>query len=161
MAKKKLKKNISTIIDCWQFKGKNICSTEDLPKKYQNNEQVHIIYKISIGDKYYIGKKILMNKVKKKISKKERLEANTKKVFKYEYKSSNWLQYTGSSKDIEFLSLLKSSKNIKREILMFVEGKYLAAFYEAKYLFADEGMLHPNCLNKNILSRFFKTKINQ
>jgi len=42
---------------------------------------------------------------------------------------------------------------------MFVEGKTKAAFYEAKYLFSDEGMMNDKCMNLNILSKFFKNKL--
>lgn len=148
----------------WRYKNKIITSLKDIPKEYQDKDNVQIIYKISTKSKpycFYIGKKILFFKKKVKLSKKRKLELNTRKIYEYKISESNWLTYNGSSTNKEFINMLNtlSPEGFDREILKFVEGKTMAAFYEAKYLFSDEGMMHPNCMNNTILNKFFKSKL--
>lgn len=148
----------------WKYKGKIITSLKDIPKEYQNKDNIQIIYKITTKKKpycFYIGKKILFFKKKTKLSKKKKLELNTRRVYEYKISESNWLTYYGSSTNKEFINMLNTlnREDFEREILMFVEGKMMASFYEAKYLFSDEGMMHPNCMNNTILNKFFKSKL--
>ena len=105
----------------------------------------------------------MFNTRKTKLSKKRRLELGLSNRTKFEYKKveSDWVNYNGSSTNKEWNHLLSTLEPDKfdREILMFVEGKTKAAFYEAKYLFSDEGMMNDKCMNLNILSKFFKNKL--
>lgn len=148
-------------MSCWKYKNKDICSIDDIPKEYKDSLEIQIIYKISYGNKFYIGKKIFYNKKKVRLSKKKKLDLKTRKVFEYQIKESNWANYYGSSTNQEFKEILDKvgPDKMNREILMFVEGKMKAAFYEAKYLFSDKGMMHKDCLNLTILNKFFKTKL--
>ena len=148
----------------WKYKGKIITSLKDIPKEYQEKENIQIIYKITAKAKphcHYIGKKILFNRKKTKLSKKKKLELGTRRIYEYKISESNWLTYYGSSTNKEFINMLNTlgPEGFEREILMFVEGKMMAAFYEAKFLFSDEGMMHPNCMNNTILNKFFKSKL--
>jgi hypothetical protein len=152
--------------NCWRYKKKSICSIKDIPKEFQDKTEIQIIYKITLKVQpgvWYIGKKIMFNTKKSRISKKKKLELKTRKVFEYKKTESNWVNYYGSSTNVEWLHLIETLGHDKfdREILMFVEGKSKAAFYEAKYLFSDEGMMNPKCMNLNILSKFFKNKLNE
>jgi len=150
----------------WKYKGKIISSLEDIPEEFKKKDNIQIIYKITAKTKpycHYIGKKILFNKTKVRLSKKRKLELKTRKVFEYKIKESNWLTYYGSSTNKEFINMLNTLGPVgfEREILMFVEGKMMASYYEAKFLFSDEGMMHPNCMNNTILNKFFKSKLSK
>ena len=152
--------------NCWRYKKKSICSIKDIPKEFQDKHEIQIIYKLSMKCfpfYHYFGKKIMFNTRKTKLSKKRRLELGLNNRTKFEYKKveSDWVNYNGSSTNKEWNELLDTLEPDKfdREILMFVEGKTKAAFYEAKYLFSDEGMMHDKCMNLNILSKFFKNKL--
>lgn len=149
--------------DCWRYKRKSICSIKDIPKEFQNNDEIQIIYKITckVNNMYYIGRKIMFYTKKIKLSKKRKLELNTRKIFEYKKVDSDWLNYYGSCKDKDWLHMMEALglDKFDREILMFVHGKSKAAFYEAKLLFSDEGMMHSKCVNGNILNKFFKNKL--
>ena len=160
--------------NCWRYKKKSICSIKDIPKEFQgdNITEVQIIYRITnkTNGEYYLGKRILFNNIKKKLSQKRRLELGLDKRTRYEYfkqesvtkgKTIGWQDYYGSSKNEYWNECVNTLGHDKfdREILMFVEGKTKAAFYEAKYLFSDEGMMNDKCMNLNILSKFFKNKL--
>lgn len=150
--------------NCWRYKKKSICSIKDVPKEYKDSEDLQIIYRITCKVKpfqYYIGKKIFYFTKKTKLSKKRKLELNTRKVYEYKKVESDWATYNGSSTNKEFNNLLDTlgPDKFDKEILMFVQGKTKAAYYEAKYLFSDIGMMNPLCLNGNILNIFFKSKL--
>ena len=152
--------------NCWRYKKKSICSIKDIPKEFKDSQELQILYKITCKPtgQWYIGKKIMFNTKKTKLSKKRRLELGLTNRTKFEYKKveSDWYKYNGSSTNKEWNELLATLEPDKfdREILMFVEGKAKAAFYEAKMLFSDEGMMHSKCMNGNILNKFFKSKLN-
>lgn len=153
--------------DCWKYKNKDICSVDDIPEEFRLASKLHMIYKITstnpdfkeYKNHYYIGKKIFLNTTRVRLTKKRKLELNTRKVFEFKVKESNWKDYYGSSTHEVFKRLLTNKKYLKREILMFVDGKTEASFYEAKYLFSDEGMMNDKCMNLNILNKFFKSKL--
>lgn len=150
--------------NCWRYKKKSICSIKDIPKEFQDKNELQILYCISMKCapfyKYY-GKKIMFHTKKTRLSKKRKLELKTRKIFEYKKVDSDWLNYHGSCKNEEWLNYMSvlGLDKFDREILMFVEGKTKAAYYEAKLLFSDEGMMHPNCVNGNILNKFFKSKL--
>lgn len=150
---------------CWKYKKKSVCSINDIPKEFQDSTEVQIIYKITAKStgQYYIGKKILYNKVKSKLSKKRKLQLKTRKTFEYKIKESNWFSYYGSSTNTIFHELLETlgPDGFEREIIMFVEGKTKAAWEEVVLLCSKEGMMHPKCLNLNVLNRFFKKTLTQ
>lgn len=149
--------------NCWRYKKKSICSIKDIPKEFQDSTELQILYLIrnKVTGHYYVGKKIFFNTKKTRLSKKRKLELGTRKIYEYKKVESDWANYYGSSKNVEWNNMLETlgPDKFDREILMFVEGKTKAAFYEAKYLFSDEGMMNDKCMNLNILSKFFKNKL--
>ena len=149
--------------NCWRYKKKSICSIKDIPKEFQENDEIQIIYKITckVNNMYYLGRKIMFHTKKTRLSKKKKLELNTRKVFEYKKVDSDWLNYYGSCKNEDWLNYMDvlGLDKFDREILMFIEGKTKAAYYEAKILFSDEGMMHPKCVNGNILNKFFKSRL--
>ena len=140
----------------WFYKGKEILEVGDMPENVFG-----FVYKTyhKPTNAYYIGKKQLFSKQKRKFGKRE-IEAITDKRAKhweYVIKESDWKTYYGSQKEIK--ALIKESKqdDFSREILMFVPSKKLLSYYETKYLFA-EGVIEPGStyLNDNIESRYFR-----
>jgi hypothetical protein len=62
---------------------------------------------------------------------------------------SNWRLYTGST---------DASKNmipISKEILMFADSKNHLSYSEAKVLFDNEVLFSDDCLNANIMGKYF------
>lgn len=140
----------------WTYKTKEIKSIDDFPK-----ESIGFIYKITNlkTNKIYIGKKVAFFTKKIKISKKEKLELKTRKIFKVVKKESDWQTYYGSSIPLkEDIKLLKES-NFKREILKFCYSKKELSYYEVKYQMLNE-VLEKESYNGNILGRFFPKDIN-
>lgn len=143
----------------WIYKGKQITCLEDIT---DYEKIVGFIYKIQNikTKKLYIGKKILHNSRKTRISKKEKLELPTRKVFKKVIKESNWKEYYGSC-----LSLLDEIKvngkdKYKREILKFCYSKKELAYCELEYQ-VKEDVLRKDTYNGNILTKFFRKDLNE
>lgn len=147
------------MLNPWQYKNKSIRSITDLP----NNENiVGFIYKITRIDKnsnsfgkIYIGKKVFHNNNRKKISKREITQTNTRKRIKVVTKESNWSSYYGSCKelkeDIEKLGVL----HFKREILELCYTKKYMSFCEIEHQIKND-VLKVNSYNGNIMSRYYR-----
>ena len=73
----------------WHYKGKQITDRTQL-----SEDAIGFVYKIynRIEDKYYIGKKILVNK-------RTRNPLKGYKRKRIDYVESNWLKYTGSNEE--------------------------------------------------------------
>lgn len=141
----------------WLYKKKLVHSLSDLPKGTHD----HFIYMIinKTNGRRYIGKKILFNKTKKKISKKVISEKKTRKRVEIITKESNWKTYYGSSKELlDDLSILGEDK-FERHILELVEGKKKASYRELVHLIKNNVLGNELYYNSNILGRFFKKDI--
>lgn len=136
----------------WIYKGKKITCLEDI----ENYESIiGFVYKITGPDKrIYIGKKILRNSRKTRISKKEKAATPTRKVFKRVIKESDWKDYYGSCVPLKAEINEKGKKYYKREILEFACTKKYLAFCELEYQIKND-VLRTNSHNGNILSRYF------
>ncbi|MCX2474080.1 hypothetical protein OQZ33_07040 [Pedobacter sp. MC2016-05] len=134
----------------WYFNNKECDKIED-------TNAVGFIYKITnmLTGKIYIGKKILFNSIKTKISKKEKLETKTRKTFKVVKKESDWLSYYGSSKeltaDIELLGVV----NFRREIVQLCYSKKEMSYIELEWQIKHD-VLRNDTYNANILCKFFR-----
>lgn len=121
---------------------------------------IGFIYKITnpATGKFYIGKKILQNRRKAILTKKEkRLPENRRKRFKQITTDSNWLEYYGSNKQIKDEVL--SGVFFNREILLCVKNKTDLSYYEMYYQMKFD-VLFENSYNGYIANtRFFKDKI--
>jgi len=121
---------------------------------------VGFVYKITniATGKFYIGKKILENKLKKILTKKEQSEwvkpgrIPKKKVV---IKESNWLDYWGSCKplveDIKYMG----KDNFKREIIKVCFSKKGLSYWETYYQF-EYKVLHVDSYCENILGKYFR-----
>lgn len=133
----------------------------DIPKSFQNCDDLQIIYRITnkVTGRMYIGKKIIFNNVKQKLSQKKRKELKTRKIYEYLKKESNWMSYYGSSNELtEEIKLLGPDK-FEREILEFVQGKKRATYREVVWLIKENCIISEKYYNSNILGRFFKKDI--
>ena len=76
------------------------------------------------NNKIYVGKKQFTHKTKKKLSKKaKQLPENKGKRILKGTKNSGWLNYYGSSKELNEQVKLLGENNFKREILEFATSK--------------------------------------
>lgn len=135
----------------WYYKRKKIESLLDFPKN-----SIGFVYKITnlLDNRIYIGKKILYNKTKKRISKREKLETKTRKTYVYIVKESNWKTYTGSCKELNEDIKKYGVENFKFEILDTACTKKYMTFSEAKFQF-KHNVLENDSYNNNILGKLF------
>lgn len=114
------------------------------------------------NDKFYIGKKQIQHKIKRKIGKKELklIEGQGRRPSKkLVVKESDWQSYFGSSKQLlEDVEILGESK-FQREILKFTFSKKQLSYYELKYQMLYNVLEDKNCYNENILGKYFKRDI--
>jgi len=143
----------------WLYKDIEITESSQFPEK-----SIGFVYKITNRrtGKFYIGKKILENKVSKKLTKKEISEWSKpgripkKKV---ETKESNWLAYWGSSKTLIADLTLVGKDNYTREILRICFSKKELSYYEVYYQIKLE-VLHIDSYNDNINGKWFRKDTN-
>lgn len=108
--------------------------------------------------KYYIGKKSLYSNTKKKLTKKELAEIETKgrkPTFKRVIKESNWKDYWGSNKQL--LADIKTDgiENFQRQILKFCYTKKQLTYWEMHYQCERNVLNDEKSYNDNILAKFF------
>jgi len=112
----------------------------ETPSDYQGF--VYVITELDT-DKKYIGKK---NFWRPKI-----LPKNSKRARKIRTKvESDWQEYYGSSKEVQFLVESKGKSNYKREILRLCKTKGEMSYYEAKLQFENNVLLSDMYYNEFI-----------
>lgn len=139
----------------WTYNGEEVKTREQL-----DSRAFGFIYKITNIEtgKFYIGKKVLVNTLTKKLTKKEltQLSGPGKKPTKKKVsKESNWKEYWGSCKP-----LLTEVKNLgedkfKREILQLCFSKKQLTYFEIAYQCKFDVLL-VDSYNENIMSRIFR-----
>ena len=141
----------------WTLQGKEMTGISDFP-----SETYGFVYRIMHipSGKAYIGKKILQNTTKVKLTKKELAEyagvVGRRPSYKLAVKESNWKSYWGSNKYLKGLLETEPEENFKRTILVCAPTKKLLTYYETKYLFVYEVLEKPEeFFNDNILGKFF------
>lgn len=149
-----MRKKIDNPNNKWVFKNKVIDSIEDI-KNYEDIAGFIYIIRRKDTEKIYIGKKILHNNKKVKISKKEKLETGTRKIFKRVIKESDWQKYWGSSMELKNDMKILSSDLFEREIICFCKNKKHLSYCELEQQIIYD-VLRSNSYNANILSRFFR-----
>ena len=115
----------------WVYKNKTI-TEKDL------EGAVSFVYKITnlTNEKSYFGKKKLHFFKRKKVKKRK-----NKKIVKT---SSDWKDYWGSSQELIDDVKILGPHNFKREILIICNNLAQASYYEAKYQFEFDVVLHPD-----------------
>ena len=139
----------------WLLENKEITAVEQFPIG-----AVGFVYKITNNTtgKFYIGKKILENKTKKLLTKKEQIDwVKPGRIPKKKLvtKESNWADYFGSSKLL--LEDIKTFGNeiFTREIIKICLNKKSLGYWEVYYQF-EYKVLHCDSYNENICAKYFR-----
>lgn len=137
----------------WLYKTEKIDNINNIPKG--SFGFVYLITNLTNG-KMYIGCKTLFSRRKRKFGKREIAAMTDKRLKKYEIvvKESNWLDYTGSNKQLN-ADIAKGHK-IKKEILCFAVDKKNLTYLETKELFKNNVLETSQFYNDNILGKFYK-----
>lgn len=137
----------------WTFQGKEVKSLKDMPK-----DVLGIIYRIDLLDgseRYYIGRKTVNSKRKKKLTKKEKLlPENKRKTYKYINTESNWKKYVGSSK--ELTAIIKEGAPYKKEILTYCFSKAEITYKETAEIVCGGALLDEKSLNGWVSAKIYK-----
>jgi len=139
----------------WLLKNEEITGVEQFPAG-----AVGFVYKITNNatGKFYIGKKILENKTKKLLTKKEQSEWTKpgripkKKIV---IKESNWADYWGSCKPLLEDVKTVGKDGFKREILIVCFNKKSLSYWETYHQF-EYKVLHVDSYNENVLGKYFR-----
>lgn len=133
-------------------------------KDRHNDEVFGFIYKITIylkdgSEKYYYGKKQFVDTITRPLGKKELAKLTDKRLKKTKqvHRESNWKNYYSSSNNVA--DLMGEAKDIKREILCFAYSGRELTYLETKALFARGALEDDNCINANILGKFYRGNI--
>ena len=129
----------------WNYQGVQITNRKQLPE-----DAVGFVYKIhnKTNGKYYIGKKILLNKRTRKP-----LKGYKRK--RVDYVESNWMKYTGSNEETKKWKI----EECYREILYICYNKLELTYFETKLQFIESVLEDERYVNNNILGKFYKGKI--
>lgn len=135
------------------YRNQEITCIEDLP----NHESLHgFVYVIQdkVTLRSYIGKKILRNNRKKKITQKVKKATGTRKTYERSITESDWKDYYGSSREL-LADIQKFGKGrFKRVILeLCCTKKYLSYAEVAWQIKLD--VLRNDSYNGNILGRYY------
>ena len=107
--------------------------------------------------KSYIGKKVLFHNKKKKIGKREleKLQGvvGRRPAYRLEIKESDWKNYYGSNKKIQFLVEEKGFKAFHREILRLCRSKGECSYWETKLQFDNNVLFRDDYYNEIIHCR--------
>lgn len=139
----------------WLYKDKEINGLEDLPEGVFGF--VYITTHLPTNKKY-IGKKSLVYKRKKKLTKKELLEYQGKRGRTPTHKQiefeSDWMTYYGSNGFIKDC-VKECPEELTREILEFADTKIQLTYLECRYQFILKVLEDKQYLNDNILGKFY------
>jgi hypothetical protein len=145
----------------WHYNSIEINSLKSASGVFNN--PYGFIYLIRFSDStYYIGKKAFYNTIAKRqlkkgvresvIAVKSRNIEGKRVKFDIIKKESNWKTYIGSK------PYLKNKDYMEKCILAFAENKRELTYLEAKYQFKYDCLEDKDCLNDNILGKFFRKK---
>jgi hypothetical protein len=137
----------------WFYKDKPINNIEDLPD-YEKVQGFVYMIQDTVTFKSYIGKKILRNTRKKKISQKVKKVTKTRKTYERTVKESDWKDYYGSSK-VLLADIQKYGKQrFKRTIIELCCSKKYLTYAEVAWQIKLD-VLRLNNYNGNILGRYY------
>lgn len=141
----------------WLYNNTEFTKLEDFPQPLPFG----FIYKIvnNTTGQYYVGKKFLFHKSKRKIGKKEKalIEGKGRRPdFERVTKESDWKSYFSSSEIIKEDVKQNGSDHYKREILQFAYSKKELSYLEVKLQFQLDVLIDNNSLNDNIQGKWFK-----
>lgn len=142
----------------WIYNGKPL---EEMPEGAKG-----FIYKITWGDKYYIGKKNFQSirntkltesqkkKLKKEQGGKGRVPTKKKKIIE------KWKIYESTSSDVIFREAIKQHpEKFHYEILEIAYNSTELTMLEAKHILCPDALRDKNCLNKELKIRILKSNL--
>lgn len=137
----------------WKYREQDIHDITDLPGHEHLIGFVYIIQD-RVTLKTYIGKKVLYNTRKKRISQRVKKQTGTRKVFQYVTTESDWKTYYGSSKDL-ITDITRYGEDRFERIIMELccTKKYLSYCEFAWQVKLD--VLKSDNYNGNILGRYY------
>lgn len=136
----------------WQYQNKLV---EELPE-----DCVGFVYLITnnINKRKYVGKKLAkFSKTKYKIVKQKNGIKKRKKI--RDKIASDWLDYFGSSLELNKDVELFGKENFTREILYFCKSKAECSYIEAREQFARKVLESTDYYNNNIMCRIHGSHI--
>ena len=110
------------------------------------------IYRIDYTDgTYYYGKKNVLSVRKVPLGKRALAEITDKRLKKYKVvtKETKWQEYEGSSKYSEGKTI------VSKTIIVWAKTNKALTYLEAKLLFLEDVLFKTDCLNMNILGKFY------
>lgn len=139
------------------YDGNNDMEVLDL--NYFPENTYGFIYKITnkINNKFYVGKKNLFFRKKKRIGKKKLAEITGKgrrPTHEIITTESDWVDYYGSSKTLLEDIKLYGKDNFERKILKLCFSKKELTYFEIVYQINEE-VLFNDSYNDNILGKFY------
>lgn len=117
--------------------------------------QGHVGFVYQITDpqgRKYIGKKILVNRVRK-----PPLKGKTKG--RISYKQSDWQTYYGSNEELAALVASGNPLDFKREILRLCNSKSEMGYYESKLIFETDAILRDEYYNSWVSARINRNQL--
>jgi len=139
--------------ETWYYRDKPIQNMEDLPDHEKIHGFVYIIQD-TVTFKSYVGKKVLRNTRKKKISQKVKKATGTRKTYERTVKESDWKDYYGSSKELLADIQKYGKQRFKRTILELCCSKKYLTYAEVAWQIKLD-VLRLNNYNGNILGRYY------
>jgi hypothetical protein len=137
----------------WKYKGQDILDIKQLPG---HENVIGFVYLIQdrVTLKTYIGKKVLYNTRKKKISKRAKKETGTRKIFEYVITESDWKTYYGSSKELQADIKKYGEQRFERTIMELSCTKKYLSYCEFSWQVKLD-VLRSDNYNGNILGRYY------
>jgi hypothetical protein len=137
----------------WTYLKKDVENLQDMPP-----DTLGFIYRIDnlTTGKYYIGRKTVASKKKKKLTAKEKLlPENKRKTFKYEVsESSGWKTYVGSNTILK--EEIKEGHKYKKTILHYCFSKAEITFLETKEIICGGALEDPKSYNGWVKCTIYK-----
>lgn len=138
----------------WYYENRPILTVEDLGDP---ELLFGFVYKITniITGKIYIGKKQVISKTKKKLTKAELSTDKRKKTYKHVIKETNWKSYYGSSESL--LADIKKfgPESFRRDIIDIACTKKYLTWSEIEQQMKHD-VLRRDSYNDNVMGRYYR-----
>ena len=136
----------------WKYKGQDL-KDEDIPE-----DAFGFVYRITYDPtgKFYIGKKSLQHRTKKRLSKKAR--AGTRKRIVRGTKDSGWKNYWSSCIALKEDVKLYGEDKFTREILQFTFNRAETTYYEVHFQVV-EGVMFKESYNGWVSGKVWKCQL--
>lgn len=137
----------------WTYLGEEINSFSQMPEG-----TLGFIYKINniTTGRYYIGRKSVSSKRKRKLTVKEKLlPENKRKTFAFEQKeAAGWKTYCGSN--VELKEEVKNGHKIEKEILHYCFSKAEITYLETKEILCSNALVDTKSYNGWVKATIYK-----